>query len=77
MTDPVQIAAIGALTTIAVGVFNGLILLKLHGQSKANGRGINTVVEQTNGIHAKLVEAEKKLSHAEGMADQREKDQSK
>lgn len=72
MTDPVQIAVIGAVASTIVGVFNGFVILKLHTQSKSNGEKIGVVVEQTNGIHAKLLESEKKLSHSEGIAEGRE-----
>lgn len=74
MTDPVEIAVIGAITTTIVGLWNGIVLLKLHSQSKANGRSINTVLEQTNGIQDKLLASEKELSHQQGMEAQREKD---
>jgi len=70
MTDNVAIALIGAITTTAVGIFNGYVLLKAHGQSKANGEQLSTVIEQTNGIQAKLIDA----AHSAGMAAQRAED---
>ncbi len=70
MTDNVSIALIGAVATTAVGIFNGWVILKTHIQSKANGKTLDAVVEQTNGIQGKLMEA----AHQEGMAAQRAQD---
>jgi len=70
MTDNVAIALIGAVTTTAVGIFNGYVLIKTHNQGKANAQTLNTVAEQTNGIQAKLLAA----AHDAGMSAQREKD---
>jgi FlaG/FlaF family flagellin (archaellin) len=70
MTDPVAIALIGAITTTLVGVFNGFVAIKTHAQSKINGKTLDAVAQQTNGLQDKLMAA----AHTEGMAAQRAED---
>lgn len=59
MTDNVAIALIGSISATAVGIFNAYAIMKTHGTLKQ-------VQEQTNGIQAKLVVAEKQVSFQEG-----------
>lgn len=77
MTDAVEIVLISSLASISIGLWNGYVILKTHSQSKANGKGLEVLMEQTNGIQDKLMKAEKQISHEEGMAAQREQDKTK
>jgi len=67
MTDAVEIALIGSVTTIIINLFIAYVSLKTHTVLKV-------VQSQTNGISTKLLTAEKGLSYQEGMASQRKED---
>lgn len=69
MTDTVAIALISGAATTIIGLFNGYVILKTHNQSKCNGekldengKKIEVVLTQTNGLQAQLMDA----AHAAG-----------
>lgn len=74
MTDPVEIAVIGAVASVVIGLFNGYVLIKVHNQNKEQSLNIGIVREHTNGLTEKLLAAERGLAHQEGMAAQRKED---
>jgi len=73
MSDPVKISIVNGLVT-AIPVILSIILARWHSsrEHRVTADKVKQIEENTNSMKDALIAAEKIISHAEGMAEQKE-----